>query len=88
MRIKHGGKRESILIKKTSVDMCYHVVHRIPERKISMMNISWWTIILLFEFPNKNTNSQLKRILPVLRLWYAVSDTDVTESDQENTPNN
>ena len=84
MRIKHGGKRESILIKKTSVDMCYHVVHRIPE---SMMKISWWTIIILLEFRNKNTNTQLKRILPVLILWYAVSDTDVTESDQENTPN-
>ena len=69
MRIKHGGKREPIFIKITSVDMCYHVVHRIPVRKISMMNISWWTIILLFEFPNKNTNPQLKRISPVLRLY-------------------
>ena len=64
--------------------MCYHVIHRIPE---SMMKISWWTIIILLEFRNKNTNTQLKRILPVLILWYAVSDTDVTESDQENTPN-
>ena len=81
------GRGNLYLLKKTSVDMCYHVVHRIPVRKISMMNISWWTIILLFEFPNKNTNPQLKRILPVLRLWYDVSDTDVTESDQENTPN-